>query len=1244
MSENLTPVQYARLDLAAVNNNKRSSATKGARSRKGIGEVRPMATERMYNVNQRNNSATDNDHASDREREFDTSRMQLISPPPEEMLRRLHDHQPSEMDGTLNRPGSSASKRKRREVKTPKAQKTSVAAASGSSTVLANEVPTPNPKPRKQVRRQKSADADATPTDDDVEMESPTKPRSTRRDEEAPPATPTRKSANAAKMTRLLLKSPHERNPDADYIPPVTLLARLNGADEGEEQEGIADLNVVGSAVKKKLLSARGSRRSVTPIPHYEPPTDVFTPPREVFMSPPQPPSRRTRSSRKKAAVALTPVVVKMEKPTIDLSAPMPPPSPTDDPLLLSSDIEITDYIPPRATLFETPVRQKQKDVSTTAKKRGKTKTPGTAKRTVELESTSTRQAAQVVVMEEMGTAEELPPSSPLPDHSDEENVPKSNDDDDDDGENFDWTKDAVAPMEYTSMEDDSMMQVDSEDARVEPVRILDFDQAVKDAKTGGGPDGWSDSEDEADAGKGRKDAQVEGEGEYTGKWRMMKVRTKADPPSSATKSRMDIWGRPISPFPKVSKLTWDVGGITEEEETQVPVEVQKEKEVLFSQLVDQESDEEEEREVLRMSIEPEEIQHQEPHGLAQEKGVDADDDDAQVANLSHMSEEDEEEEVERLSMELEPDEEQEEEQEHSDAEHTEVYFDTVVPIPTTPEDTRSAQTKSIEDDDDDDDLSDFEDLGIVKIVSADPRAAARAAAILKQYDYDCFTRITVKQRKAELKRRHSSVSELAQESRRRSLLSSGIDKHRERRRSMGVIGDRVIIPGSPSTTLPELLERAEKEVAVENASPEKRNRTPERLKDPFSTPRTMPQPFILPAVRVTEGPRAWTKEEWKILDSCFTDERMDIADDAKDARQELASVDDVSVERIADRFVDIMGGDEVVKSYGAAWGREPLLQRVKALQKKQRAGKVAPPSTPRSPSETSSSSSLGGRHRTPSMEVPDFTPLGRRAMPPRKPRASLPEPVSDKSPFSNLPSSKPRLPATLLAPRYSHLLDEAISVNSEVSHLAEKLDSSPDNSMTDEGTSMTNEEPSMTIEEPSMTVEELSITIDSPVRLPVAPKTPSFGKRLKGALFSYLPTLSRTAPAGSKSRRVAQPGLPLPPLEILEKPRGPIETPVRQAIPKAPHPKELVELHPAPQKPSMLRRPKQLPQRLVDLQHVSPPPEPAPVHRPRRSSSGSVKDLIKNFEELKEQPNSRPQSSLGHPKKLAASRPAWKP
>lgn len=86
----------------------------------------------------------------------------------------------------------------------------------------------------------------------------------------------------------------------------------------------------------------------------------------------------------------------------------------------------------------------------------------------------------------------------------------------------------------------------------------------------------WTDSDDD-------DDELMSGEGEYTGKWTMRLVPTKQDPPSSATRSRMDSWGRPISPHPfrrRVSRVAEDsdeedetAGPLQQEEATEMAVE-----------------------------------------------------------------------------------------------------------------------------------------------------------------------------------------------------------------------------------------------------------------------------------------------------------------------------------------------------------------------------------------------------------------------------------------------------------------------------------------------------------------------------------------------------------------------------------------------------------------------------------------------------------------------------------------------
>jgi len=169
-------------------------------------------------------------------------------------------------------------------------------------------------------------------------------------------------------------------------------------------------------------------------------------------------------------------------------------------------------------------------------------------------------------------------------------------------------------------------------------------------------------------------------------------------------------------------------------------------------------------------------------------------------------------------------------------------------------------------------------------------------------------------------------------------------------------------------------------------------------------------------------------------------------------------------------------------------------------------------------------------------------------------------------------------------------------------------------------------------------------------------PKT-TVGNRVKGFLFSYLPSLSKP-PSSLPSRKLRlprQPGLPLPPSDILEKPRGPVTTPARPALPRVQAPKELVNLNPAPPLPSALPRPKAKPQRMVEL-HPLPPPVEKPValpfvSRPRRSSGSSVKDLVRGFEEMENKEKERPaikrvQSISEIRAKVGRTdpRPRWKP
>lgn len=127
------------------------------------------------------------------------------------------------------------------------------------------------------------------------------------------------------------------------------------------------------------------------------------------------------------------------------------------------------------------------------------------------------------------------------------------------------------------------------------------------------------------------------------------------------------------------------------------------------------------------------------------------------------------------------------------------------------------------------------------------------------------------------------------------------------------------------------------------------------------------------------------------------------------------------------------------------------------------------------------------------------------------------------------------------------------------------------------------------------------------------------------------------------------QPCLPLPPPSVLEKPRGPVSTPVRPLVPRAPHPKDLVHLNHVMLRPSNIPRAKQIPKRLVALMPVPHTLGTAGgVTRPSRSSGSSVKDLVREFEEIEKSADQRFSGIVGKTRMLRQgkldSRPIWKP
>jgi hypothetical protein len=161
----------------------------------------------------------------------------------------------------------------------------------------------------------------------------------------------------------------------------------------------------------------------------------------------------------------------------------------------------------------------------------------------------------------------------------------------------------------------------------------------------------------------------------------------------------------------------------------------------------------------------------------------------------------------------------------------------------------------------------------------------------------------------------------------------------------------------------------------------------------------------------------------------------------------------------------------------------------------------------------------------------------------------------------------------------------------------------------------------------------------------------PGISNRVKGFFFSYLPTLSKSIQPQKQKRLLSnQPGLPFPPPEVLEKARRPISTPIRPPLPKAIPLKEQVHLQHAPSPKKSVPPPPSKPQRLVALQPIPLPVPivPMPIQRNRRSSGGSVKDLVRSFEKLESEVPKKPEikrvRSIRNCNEPKGDRPTWKP
>ncbi|KAJ6590391.1 hypothetical protein DFH09DRAFT_1358649 [Mycena vulgaris] len=1248
---------------------------------------------------------------------LDPARM-LISPPPEEELQRTHTH-------VFGVPHNQV-KRKRPGV------------GGTPSKVAAEPVETtPNPKPRKTHRRPSMHD---------------------------PNDSPTRAVFTSAR------KSPHPRNPDADWVP----------------------------APRPREASAR---RSVTP---YEPPPDVFVPPREVVLHTPQPrpkPKPRRQSQSVQPARTLTPLRVvvhsiKKELPPIDLARPMTPPSPTDDPLLL---VASSSPIKRGRGVSDSPQYPE----------------PSSDAAYAPFDWTAGLQEADDRTSDSMDLD---PPASfdgpgPL-------DVSGGWDDSDDSDDDLPPSVPAITFPPSTS----TSAAIPASTSTATTSTLLHNATTLPSTPTRASPRRPTPTHTHTHTRTA------------TGPYTALVLPTKADPPTPRTRARADAWGVWGSPFPgaAVGEGSFrmdgrrrgvdsasglfissaaegeDVGmggeeeGEEEEEEEEMDegvsvlralreedarsaeqedqLHLQEEEQILQEDNEEedqqqQDEEEEEEEEVRRMSVEPE-LELEPDARLLQTPGRAGGEQRRQMqtppmrrapvvppraerASMSVYAGEREDEQEEEDAGEEEDDEaEEQEEQEEEDNEEdggahvltargqgfgrmslpaslraadlgvgvsfprssmanpassastsfhpasalnapaarnsfprsaaaastqVEVEAEAQVEAEGEAEVEAEADAAASPDDGDSSDTEGDALLGLVKITSADPRAAARAAAILKQHDYDCFTRLGKGAR-----RRHSygGVSKASASSASSPGRAKGMQdivalraqaqnekneneknkKEQKKRRESAaarVVGERVYFPGSPGpVTTAQLLREAEAEVV--GVSPRR-----DSVGSVSAAPRSATP---APAPHEENASAAWGKAEWKALDACFTDERIAVAARPKPARREefstpvrgafsfkdnsgkdpnsvlLAPADAVDLVAVVARFE---------RTYPqAGWDAEELMQRARALQGKQRAGHVAPP-TPTAASHASPEDIFTSHGRRPSMEVPDFTPLGKRAMPPR--RARLPEPVGRGAPFSGAlpptpePARRRRVPGSLFAPRYSHLMEEAVSVGvgaPEARQEREEEREEEEESFVENEDEEEEEEEDAEME-PATPLREREARLGHP-----APAPATIGKRVKGFLFSYLPTLAKNPPPAPRTGP-SRPRLPLPPPALLAKAkeRGPVATPVRPPLPKARAPKELVSLQPAPPPAPKTLIPRRAPRRLVELHHVSPPREADQGPRgarPRTSSGGSVKDLVKNFEALEDARARAPEvkrvrsvGDFGKTQRAAgagAVRPMWRP
>ena len=306
-------------------------------------------------------------------------------------------------------------------------------------------------------------------------------------------------------------------------------------------------------------------------------------------------------------------------------------------------------------------------------------------------------------------------------------------------------------------------------------------------------------------------------------------------------------------------------------------------------------------------------------------------------------------------------------------------------------------------------------------------------------------------------------------------------------------------------------------------------------------------------------------------------------------------------------------------------------------------------------------------------MIVPDFTPTPAERL--------WKYGVGQSGSASTSGLQQPKIPAIILAPRYAHLQEE-VSLRQVEAGVGDKgkgkaRDVFADDDAQEESEVEGDEEGGQEIEDGEEFDRRDEYNYEGQEGMeppsPAQSTTSAVGRSIGYISSWFKPTSSRATtpqPAKRQKPRGPQcPALPVPPASVLSKPRPPVNTPAKKAVPRSKHPKELVSLNPAPKRDlasrflSRIARPK----RLVELQHLPTPagndkekkvelPEPLMAVR-RRSSATSVRDMVKGFEELdKRSAEDARRRSAGDLKRVRSLegmkagsgaqkvKPAWKP